>query len=176
MVEVETDHVEVEQQADDSKQRVCPECGAAFSPRYGRQVCCSDACKRSRVLKMKKSFYEQRRGPRTPRNCVICGKEFLARSPSRKTCSHECAVEHYLRSSHQGGGMPGGDDATRWVERCARAARQKREQARRIRFARLDALAPKPKIEIITRNGIIIERRGTVPAGCHAADFIRHNA
>ena len=41
---------------------------------------------------------------------------------------------------------------------------------------RRDALAPKPKTEIIERNGIVIERRGTVPLGCHAADFIRHNA
>ena len=40
---------------------------------------------------------------------------------------------------------------------------------------RRDLLAPKPKIEIIERNGIVIERRGTVPLGCHAADFIRHS-
>ena len=28
--------------------RTCPECGAAFEPRYGNQVCCSDKCKRER--------------------------------------------------------------------------------------------------------------------------------
>ena len=28
--------------------RVCPECGAAFVPRSGTQVCCSDKCKRVR--------------------------------------------------------------------------------------------------------------------------------
>lgn len=28
--------------------RVCPECDAVFSPRYGSQVCCSDECKRAR--------------------------------------------------------------------------------------------------------------------------------
>lgn len=29
-------------------ERVCPECGAAFVPRYGGQVCCSDECKAAR--------------------------------------------------------------------------------------------------------------------------------
>ena len=29
-------------------ERTCPECGAAFVPRYGGQVCCSDECKASR--------------------------------------------------------------------------------------------------------------------------------
>ena len=28
--------------------RTCPECGAAFQPRYGNQVCCCDKCKRER--------------------------------------------------------------------------------------------------------------------------------
>ena len=45
----------------------------------------------------------------------------------------------------------------------------------KINLARRDALAPKPKTEIIERNGIVIERRGTVPAGAHAVGIIRHN-
>ena len=28
--------------------RVCPECDAAFVPRYGSQVCCSDKCRAAR--------------------------------------------------------------------------------------------------------------------------------
>ena len=28
--------------------RICPECGAAFMPRYGSQVCCSDKCQAAR--------------------------------------------------------------------------------------------------------------------------------
>ena len=125
MVEVETDYAEVEQQADDNKrgksaahdnkQRVCPECGAAFSPAYGSQVCCSDECK----------FRRKKR------------QEREARRFHRKKLSPR--------------------------------------QKMKINLARRDALAPKPKIEIIERNGIVIERRGTVPAGCHAADFIRHS-
>ena len=30
------------------RQRICPECDAAFVPRYGGQVCCSDECKAAR--------------------------------------------------------------------------------------------------------------------------------
>lgn len=67
MIEIETDYAEVEQQADDnkrgksaaddSKQRVCPECGAAFMPRNSSQVCCSDACKRVRHLRQIRESY-----------------------------------------------------------------------------------------------------------------------
>lgn len=34
--------------------RVCPECNAAFVPRYGNQVCCSDKCKAARRKRLKK--------------------------------------------------------------------------------------------------------------------------
>ena len=33
-------------------ERTCPECGAAFSPHRGNQVCCSDACKRARAKRL----------------------------------------------------------------------------------------------------------------------------
>ncbi len=36
------------------KTRTCPECGAAFLPRYGSQVCCSDKCKAARRKQQKK--------------------------------------------------------------------------------------------------------------------------
>ena len=54
-------------------ERVCPECGAEFMPRYGGQVCCSDKCKaarkkmleanrnRSRDQKSEIAFREERR-------------------------------------------------------------------------------------------------------------------
>ena len=98
--------------------RVCPECGAAFEPRYGNQVCCSDKCKRERQKRQQ--------------------RESLKRRNRRPKLSPHQRMLANLR--------------------------------------RRDLLAPKPKTEIFYRNGIIIERRGTVPAGCHAADFIRHNA
>ena len=158
-------------------ERICPECGAAFSPRYGSQVCCSDACKRARRIKIMRKHHEaeRQRRERMVRKCVICGKEFITIDSRRKTCSHECSVEHDKRSSRHSADCYVGGEATKRVMQQAYRARRKREQARRIRFARLDLLAPKPKTEIIERNGIIIERRGTVPAGCHAADFIRHS-
>lgn len=128
MVEIETDYAEVEQQADDnkrgksaaddSKQRVCPECGAEFRPLHGSQVCCSDECKRNR-LRMQR------------RESKRCNARIRKLSPHQRMLAN---------------------------------------------LRRRDALAPKPKTEIIERNGIVIERRGTVPLGCHAADFIRHNA
>ena len=70
MVEIETDYAEVEQQADDNKrgksaaddnkQRVCPECGAAFMPRNGQQVCCSDKCKAARKKRLDDDRYQFR--------------------------------------------------------------------------------------------------------------------
>ena len=70
MVEVETDYAEVEQQADDNKrgksaadnnkQRICPECGAAFTPRNGSQVCCSDKCKAARKKRLDDDRYRFR--------------------------------------------------------------------------------------------------------------------
>ena len=81
-----------------------------------------------------------------------------------------------MRSSHYSADYYVGGEATKRVIQQACQARRKRERARHIRLARRDLLAPKPKTEIIYRNGIIIERRGTVPVGCHAADFIRHNS
>ena len=33
-------------------ERTCPECGAAFMPRNGSQVCCSDKCKAARKKRL----------------------------------------------------------------------------------------------------------------------------
>ena len=99
-------------------EKICGECGAAFVPRDGRRLCCSEKCARRRKRR-------------------------------------QCRENKRLRN---------------------RKLKLSPRQKMKINLARLDALAPKPKIEIIERSGIIIERRGTVPAGCHAADFIRHNA
>ena len=42
--------------------RICPECGAAFMPRNGSQVCCSDACRAARKRRLKR---ERRRRARS---------------------------------------------------------------------------------------------------------------
>ena len=112
-------------------EKICPECGAAFMPTNGNQVCCSAPCKRERMLRQ----------------------------------IREWEREH-------GHDRPSRDGEYRRNRRLKLSARQRMLANLRQR----DALAPKPRTEVIYRNGIIIERRGTVPAGCHAADFIRHNA
>ena len=33
-------------------ERRCPECGAAFAPRYGSQVCCGEKCKAERSKRL----------------------------------------------------------------------------------------------------------------------------
>ncbi len=98
------------------------------------------------------------------RTCPECGKVFKPAHGSQVCCSEECKAGR-LRLQR------------RESKRCnARIRKLSPHQRMLANLRRRDALAPKPKTEIIERNGIIIERRGTVPAGCHAADFIRHNA
>ena len=36
------------------REKICPECGAAFMPRKGSQVCCSDKCQAARTKRQKK--------------------------------------------------------------------------------------------------------------------------
>ena len=96
--------------------RTCPECGAAFQPRYGCQVGCSDECKRKRRRRQVREALARRTRKLSPRQQMF------------------------------------------------------------VNLRQRDAIAPKPKTEIIERNGIVIERRGTVPLGCHAVGLIRHNA
>ena len=99
-----------------------------------------------------------------PRVCVECGAAFVPRDGRRLYCSEKCARRRQRRQCRQN-------------KRLRRKLKHLSPHQRMLANLRQrDALAPKPKIEIINRNGIIIERRGTVPAGCHAADFIRHNA
>ena len=95
------------------------------------------------------------------RVCPECGAEFQPRNGSQVCCSDECKRKRRRRQTR---------------ESLARIRKLSPHQRMLANLRKRDALAPKPKIEIIERNGIVIERRGTVPAGCHAADFIRHNA
>ena len=96
--------------------------------------------------------------------CPECGAKFVLTHSNQACCSDECRRKRQRRQT--------------------RESRESRERIRKLsprqrmlaNLRKRDALCPKPKTEIFYRNGIIIERRGTVPAGCHAADFIRHNA
>ena len=42
--------------------RKCPECGAAFLPRYGSEVCCCDTCKRVRLARQRAEERARRAG------------------------------------------------------------------------------------------------------------------
>ncbi len=98
------------------------------------------------------------------RICPECGAEFRPLHGSQVCCSDECK-RNRLRMQR------------RESKRCnARIRKLSPHQRMLANLRRRDAICPKPKTEIIYRNGVMIERRGTVPAGCHAADFIRHNA
>ena len=98
------------------------------------------------------------------RICPECGAEFRPLHGSQVCCSGECKLNR-LRMLRR-----------KSKRRNARIRKLSPHQQMLANLRERDALAPKPKIEIINRDGIIIERRGTVPAGGHAADFIRHNA
>lgn len=98
------------------------------------------------------------------RTCPECGKVFKPAHGSQVCCSEECKAGRLRRQRNAS------------KKRNGRRLKLSPHQRMLANLRRRDALAPKPKIEIIERNGIIIERRGTVPAGCRAADFIRHNA
>lgn len=91
-------------------EKICPECGAAFVPRDGRRLYCSEKCARRRHRRQ----YRENKRVRNRK---------LKLSPRQKM---------------------------------------------KINLARRDALAPKPRTEIIYHGGVIIERRGFIPAGVGA--------
>ena len=95
------------------------------------------------------------------RTCPECGATFSPVYGSQVCCSDECKRKRRRRQTR---------------ESLARTRKLSPHQRMLVRLRQLDALCPKPKTEIICRNGIIIERRGTVPLGCYAAGLIRLNA
>ena len=93
-----------------------------------------------------------------PRICPECGVEFVPTHGNKVCCSDECK-RNRLR-------MKWRESKRRNSKRCnARIRKLSPRQKMKINLARRDLLAPKPKTEIIERNGIIIERRGFIPAG-----------
>ena len=47
--------------------RVCPECNAAFVPRYGNQVCCCDECRAARQRRLDREYRRRARGSKDKR-------------------------------------------------------------------------------------------------------------
>ena len=93
------------------------------------------------------------------RKCPECGAEFRPLHGSQVCCGDECRRKRHLRQIR---------------ERRRKIKHLSPHQRMLANLRRRDLLAPKPKTEIIYRNGIVIERRGTVPAGCHAVGVIKH--
>lgn len=97
----------------------------------------------------------------TTRTCPECGAAFVKTHSNQVCCSDECKRKRLRRQVR---------------ESLARNRKLSPRQRMLANLRRRDAIAPKPRTEVVYRNGVIIERRGTVPAGCHAAGVIRHNA
>ena len=94
--------------------------------------------------------------------CPECGAKFVLTYSNQACCSDECK-RNRLRMQR------------RESKRCnARIRKLSPHQRMLANLRRRDALCPKPKTEIIERNGIIFERCGTVPAGAHAMGVIKH--
>ena len=102
-----------------------------------------------------------------PRICPECGVEFVPSHGNKVCCSNECQRERANRQRRK---------SKRRNYHFRRARKLSPRKQLQVSLARRDLLAPKPKTEVIYRDGIIIERRGNIPIGSRSADFIRHNA
>lgn len=99
--------------------------------------------------------------------CPECGAEFRPLHGSQVCCSDECK-RNRLR-------MKWRESKRRNSKRCnARIRKLSPHQRMLENLRKRDALAPKPKTEIIERNGIVIERRGFIPAGAGALRRVSH--
>lgn len=137
-------------------QRTCLECGAAFMPQYGVQVCCSDACKKARQERLRA---ERRRRARadiglSPRVCLVCGATFAPRRKNHVCCCTACSKVHSRNSGV----------AVLEAKRTAKARRRAAFFAERDRAFARAGFTP-PKIEV--HDGVRVERRGVVPGGCY---------
>lgn len=133
--------------------RVCPECGAAFMPRNGGQVCCSDECRLARKRRLQAERYRRERGDfdRSPRVCPECDTVFEPKRKNQTCCCTACAKVH----AHPKAATP----AALRAEKAVKARRRAAFFAARDRAFERAGL-PIPKIEV--RNGVRFESRGTI--------------
>ena len=92
---VKTNHSKYNQEAK------CVICGKIFIAGARNAKYCSNECKitaeRERAREREKkgsNFHSDYNLEYPPKICVICGKEFVPRSPMQKTCSEECSKEN----------------------------------------------------------------------------------
>ena len=93
--------------------------------------------------------------------CPECGAAFVPRNSSQISCSDECKLKRQRRQIREWAYEHG---YIRSHRQCKLSPRLQRNENLRQR----DAIAPKPRTEIIYHGGIIIERRGFIPAGAGA--------
>ena len=135
-------------------QRTCLECGAAFMPQHGVQVCCSDACKKARQERLRAERRRAHTGfDRSPRVCLVCGATFAPRRKNHVCCCTACSKVHSRNSGV----------AVLEAKRTAKARRRAAFFAERDRAFARAGFTP-PKIEV--HDGVRVERRGVVPGGC----------
>jgi len=75
--------------------RVCPECGAAFMPRYGSQVCCSEECKaaRRKQLRNRQKQASLARCMKKPRQILAAERKEKARRRAAFFAARDAAFE-----------------------------------------------------------------------------------
>lgn len=130
------------------KPRVCPVCGAEFTPAYFQQKCCSEPCKRARQLQRMEA-YRARAGRRTAglgkrARCVVCGRVFVSHH-NRNTCSAACKMEHYRQQNRD--------------HRERQRAREELVDMRKVRAARLVAVDMR-NAEAVANTPVARSRRG----------------
>lgn len=82
--------------------KICAQCGKEFEPKMARQVCCGWVCSRDRKIASQR--VTERNAYATPRQCAVCGVEFMGYSTMSKVCSDECRKLHrrgYMRTFNQ---------------------------------------------------------------------------
>ena len=159
-MEIESDYetVEVASVPRAPGTRVCPECDAAFMPRYGSQVCCSDDCRLARKRRLQAERHRLERGDfdRSPRVCPECGTAFEPKRKNQICCCAACAKVRAHRKSA---------DAQAVTPSALKAERAAKARRRAAFFAARDAAferAGLPIPKIVVRDGVRFESRGTI--------------
>lgn len=70
----------------------CEFCGAEYTPNTSSQRYCCRECNREADKKNKRERYAEKHHIGEPRVCVICGREFIAKSAKGETCSKKCGT------------------------------------------------------------------------------------
>lgn len=142
--------------------RICPVCNAAFVPRYGNQVCCSDKCQAARNNRLKKLSDANRYRFRDQKSEIAFRRE--RREKARRRAEFLAARDRAFEKA--------GQPIPQIEERGG--VREARQICRARRDLQWNALHT--PVTVIRLGGMRIERRGTVPAGGRAVSVVSHNA